>query len=124
MQELGAILRRLRVEKGLSQREAARRLGISASRLSDYEKGKSHGTNYPAHVPRPMLARIAKLYGYPLDNLLGIAGLPPAEVPPVPRPTEVEAEIREIVEIYDRLSEHDRALLYCVAKAFKSVTSD
>ncbi len=58
------ILTELRKEKGLSQKEAAARLGISQALLSHYEKGiRECGQSF--------LIRVANFYGVSCDYLLG-----------------------------------------------------
>lgn len=97
---LGAKLQELRANADLSAREAARRLAISTTRLRDFEQGKTHGRDQKAVPKRELLAKIAKLYDYPLDNLLRLAGYPVEEpIEPAP-PTEAELRAREIAQIY------------------------
>jgi transcriptional regulator with XRE-family HTH domain len=68
-QELGARLRALRTERGWSQRELGRRLGVLQSKLSKYESG--------THQPSlRTLVRIASLYEVSTDYLLTGAELP------------------------------------------------
>lgn len=60
------ILCELRKEKGLSQKEAAAKLGISQALLSHYEKGiRECGQNF--------LVKVADFYGVTCDYLLGRA---------------------------------------------------
>src|SRR5215218_8269279 len=56
-------LRVLRAERGWTMREAAERMGVRAATLSDIENGRSH----PHDVT---LAKLAKGYGVPLEDLL------------------------------------------------------
>jgi transcriptional regulator with XRE-family HTH domain len=64
MQEsLGHRLRLMRVERGLSLREAARRAGVVKETISDIERGHSH----PYDVT---LAKLAKVYEVPVEDLL------------------------------------------------------
>jgi transcriptional regulator with XRE-family HTH domain len=64
MQEsLGHKLRLMRAERGLSLREAARRAGVVKETISDIERGQSH----PYDVT---LAKLAKVYDVPLEELL------------------------------------------------------
>jgi transcriptional regulator with XRE-family HTH domain len=66
---LGARLRELREERGLSQRELGSRLGILQSKLSKYESG--------THQPSlRTLVRMANLFAVSADYLLTGAGTP------------------------------------------------
>jgi transcriptional regulator with XRE-family HTH domain len=66
---LGARLRELREERGLSQRELGSRLGILQSKLSKYESG--------THQPSlRTLVRMANLFAVSTDYLLTGAGTP------------------------------------------------
>lgn len=68
-QELGARLRELREERGWSQRELGRRLGILQSKLSKYESG--------THQPSlRTMVRLADVYAVSTDYLLTGAELP------------------------------------------------
>src|SRR5215208_6222216 len=60
---LAARLRVLRAERGLTQRQAAARAGVTPETISDLERGKRH-----AYMPT--LAKIAKGYGVPVEDLL------------------------------------------------------
>src|SRR5258708_14589452 len=62
-QELGTRLRGLREERGWSQREVGRRLGVLQSKLSKYESG--------THQPSlRTMVRLAGLYAVSTDYLL------------------------------------------------------
>src|SRR4051812_30037644 len=66
MVRLGAILYRNRVERGLSLRAMARRLGLSAhSGLIDYERGR----RIP---PEDLLAAYERVFDLPADRLCGL----------------------------------------------------
>lgn len=68
---LGARLKRIRTEKGITQVELAKRLGSIQAVVSSYECGKAH----PNHET---LARMAQALGVSTDYLLGIAPAPTA----------------------------------------------
>jgi transcriptional regulator with XRE-family HTH domain len=59
---LGALLRRLRDEREMTQKQVARNLGISQSALSAWESGQTL-------PPRPQMERIATVYGVPVETL-------------------------------------------------------
>jgi transcriptional regulator with XRE-family HTH domain len=62
--DVGEIIRRLRVQRGLSLHDVAERTGISASFLSAVELGKSD-------IALKRLARLARFYGHDVGSLLG-----------------------------------------------------
>ena len=64
LKNLGARLSELRKKSGLSQRQAAEKLGISPAPLSAYELGKKL-------PPLETLAAMAELYDVSLDYLCG-----------------------------------------------------
>ncbi len=61
--DIGAIIRKVRNEKGLTQEEAAEALGISRQTISNWERGRS----YPDILS---VIRMSDLYGVSLDRLL------------------------------------------------------
>ena len=56
-------LKAARVNKGLTQTEAAKRIGITVDTLANYEKGKT----YP---DVPVLKKIEAVYGIGYNNLI------------------------------------------------------
>lgn len=66
MDDAGIRLRALRIERGLGQAEAAKRLGISPAYLSLIEKGRRN-------VPLPLLWKALELYGAEVESF--VAGL-------------------------------------------------
>lgn len=56
-------LRACRVNKGLTIKEAANQLGISAFTLGNYESGKTFPT-------APVIARMENLYGVSYDEII------------------------------------------------------
>ena len=86
MQEsLGHRLRLMRVERGLSLREAARRAGVVKETISDIERGHTH----PYDVT---LAKLAKVYEVPVEELL--EPIPLGEAPREAGPPEKSEEER------------------------------
>jgi transcriptional regulator with XRE-family HTH domain len=86
MQEsLGHRLRLMRVERGLSLREAARRAGVVKETISDIERGHTH----PYDVT---LAKLAKAYEVPVEELL--EPIPLGEAPREAGPPEKSEEER------------------------------
>jgi transcriptional regulator with XRE-family HTH domain len=109
--QMGAALRAVREERGLSLREVARRVGVSPSFVSQVETGKANpsvGTLYA----------LVGVLGTSLDDLMGDAspnGVPPAVEQPTWPPVEVplqEATGRKRLEmtgvVWERLThDHD-----------------
>ena len=60
---MGITLKSARVNKNLTQAEAAKKLEISVDTLSNYERGKS----YP---DVPIIKRMEDLYGIPYSDLI------------------------------------------------------
>ena len=60
---MGITLKSARVNKNLTQAEAAKKLEISVDTLSNYERGKS----YP---DVPIIKRMEDLYGIPYSELI------------------------------------------------------
>lgn len=58
-------IRHLRIQKSLTQEQAAKRLWVTKSIISAYE----HGTKYPS---LDMLIRLAAMYNVTTDYLLGV----------------------------------------------------
>lgn len=86
----GDLIYRLREDKNLSQRAAAKRIGISQSRLVSLEQGVHASTGLPTLPTADVAARIASAYGYPREQLLLLAGHAPWLLD--------EAEAAEVVE--------------------------
>lgn len=83
---MGQQIRRIREERGWSQRLLAARLGISADRLSRYEKGA-----YEA--PLRTLIRLSQLFGVPVDFFLPAAD---------PHESELRVRLRQVLSLRER----------------------
>jgi transcriptional regulator with XRE-family HTH domain len=68
--ELGERLRRIRIKKNLSLREAAERIGVSHTYLNSLEKGMHPQTGKPVNPSAKTLRGISKAYGIPIEELL------------------------------------------------------
>lgn len=83
METIGQRIKQVRQERGVSQRDAARAIGVSQSSYSDLERGATEGRAYD------LLVRIARHLQVSTDYLLGVedeakkrvtlAGLTPLE---------------------------------------------
>lgn len=62
--KIGANIRRLRMQHGLSQRALAERLNVSFQAISKWESGR----NYP---DIETIVRLSRLFGVTLDELTG-----------------------------------------------------
>lgn len=67
MVDLGEKLKELRIEKKLTQRQAAKQIGVTASVISAYE----NGIRQPSYE---VLIKLSLLYNASCDYLLGVSG--------------------------------------------------
>lgn len=74
MDAIGDFLRRIREEKGLSLREAAKRSGLSHSYINAVERGKHPKTKAPIRPSPETLAGLSKAYNVPYQELMIAAG--------------------------------------------------
>ena len=66
MVNMGDKLRSLRIEKNLTQKQVADRIGLAISAVSSYESGSRYPT-YDTHI------KLARMFHVSTDYLLGIA---------------------------------------------------
>lgn len=76
-EHFGTFIFRLRETQGLTVRDAASRMGLTHSRLLNFEHGKDPHTGKPTLPSAEVVVRIAQAYGYPKDRLLILAGYLP-----------------------------------------------
>lgn len=108
---IGAKLRELRQRHGLSQRELARRLGISHTRMGAYERGVA-ANGQPA-IPGPgLLAKAAERLEFPYEALLRLAGHPTEPAPAA----DPDPGISELLGIYHALPDGRRRMLLDLAR--------
>jgi transcriptional regulator with XRE-family HTH domain len=81
-------LRVLRARQGLTLIEAAEKVGIGRDTLSDLERGNRHPV-------MPTLAKIAKGYGVPVDELLEEPALTGPKAPPRARRGGLAKQVRK-----------------------------
>ena len=96
----GMELRRVRVAKGWTLREAARHLGVSFSRLGTWERGIDSNTKLPVVPPYQTARLMARVLQAP--QLLAAAGYPIAGV---------SDDENELLEGFRRLGAGERATL-------------
>lgn len=105
---IGEYLRKLRQERNLSAREAAKRIGISYTRLQELEAGTSRTTGKATSPTTDVLIKIAKGYEQPLPLLLQMAGLTPV--------SQDERQEAELLQIFRRLSDKGRNLAVALVR--------
>lgn len=101
---LHKILFEARTARGLSVREAARRIGVSHSRLLDFEQGFDQHTRRPCTPSLATLLSIAKVYELDPLDLMRLVG---HDVPGM----SLSEEERALIERFRLLSEEKRAAL-------------
>lgn len=102
MNQLSKILKQLRTQRGLGQKELASALHCSVPTISAYETGR----NEP---DLDTLIAIAGFYGISTDYLLGLTDLPdPADKP---RMICKGYPLSRFLRLLDKLSAQDRAFL-------------
>ena len=102
---LGERLKRVRQEKGWSQAQLAKRLGIHQKQISGYERG--------VHVPQTeLLIRIADLFDVSLDFLAF------DDRDDVRRVHIADRQLLELFEQIDKLSDKDKATVKAVLDTF------
>lgn len=105
----GEYIYSLREARGWTFREAAGRIGIAHSRLTEIEAGIDGHTG-KAFIPAYMIVvQMAKTYGVPTQELLRLAGHEPL--------AELEADEKRLMETYRALSPARRAQLSAAADA-------
>ena len=90
-------LKELRTQKGLTQGELSKRLGVSQSSIAMYEQGKRE-PNYET------LMYIAKFFNVPVNDIMGVAWNPPPEF-------FTDPETGKLVEAMNISDTHKRIIL-------------
>lgn len=109
---LGDYLKSLRLDRNLSAREAARRIGISYTRLQEVESGVSRTTGKPTTPKLDLLIKIAKGYDQPLPLLLEMTGLASTKVN--------EQQEAELLQTFRSLSSTGRDLVMSLVRAVEN----
>lgn len=97
---LGADLKRLRIERGLSIRRAANLVGVNFTRLREWENGVDAHTGRATRPSYDNLRRLARVYSVPADALLRLAGYGPEP--------ELPEDERKLLVAYRLLPEQER----------------
>lgn len=104
---IGAYLKKLRIQNGLSRAKAAKLARVSATRLYELEIGVSSTTRRPTAPSREQLARLAKAYGVTSEELLEKAGY-------LIKANGLPPDIERLIDLYQRLPLKTRQLLFDV----------
>ena len=112
MEDLGPYLKAEREAQGLGLREAARRIGISHTRLTEIEKSRSYSTQDSTKPSRETLKKIAACYCLSEAVLLALAGYGGADLATLP------ADQSEVLALYDGLSPERKLLAIATLRAF------
>lgn len=102
-QPIGAFLRALRKQKGLTIRDVADRIGLSFSRLAEFERSIDSHSGRPTLPRYEVVRRLANVYGVAPDELLRRAGFTPGP--------ELPDDEQRLLAAYRRLGEERRSLL-------------
>lgn len=116
MSDFGAYLKAQREAKGWTLREAAKRIKVSASRLTEIERGKSYHTDHATKPSREVVERIAQAYDLSKDLLLAEAGY---DVGPL---SELSPETLRLVRLFESLPLEKRKLALAVLRLFAEDT--
>lgn len=103
---VGEFLKRARLERSLSQRGAAKLVGISQARVAEAERMIDGNTGKPFVPSYMLLLKFARGYGLPPDELLRMAGHEPG--------IELEAEEWRLIKGYRALPRPKRDHLFQV----------
>lgn len=90
MVNMGEKLKSLRIEKNLTQKQVADRIGLAISAVSSYESG----TRYPSY---DVLVKLARIFHVSTDYLLGITNTRNIDVTGL-RDNEIEL-VSQLVDI-------------------------
>lgn len=108
LEQMGERLREIRMNKNLSLREAADRIGVSHTYLNSLEKGTDPRTGRPVNPTARTLLRISEAYGIPVEELMATDDC-----------TAVgkKCDIEDITLNLRTLSQHDReAIMYLIKR--------
>lgn len=91
MKDLKFILKQLREEKGLSQKEIAAELGLTRPAYANYEQGIREPSNQ-------ILVKLSNLFEVPVGYLLGVEDDFGAKIPPAPLPAD-QQELNNLFQL-------------------------
>lgn len=102
MSDIYEMLKKIRVERGLSLREVAKRSGLSHSYINLLEKGKHPTTKVPINPSPDILKRLSKAYNYDYIELMEAAGyvVEGDEKDRLETETEIDRVFKEAEEVF------------------------
>lgn len=120
MSKIGSLLKRLRVEKNLSYREASELSGLSHSYIRYIEIGKRPGSDTPINPTPDTLKALAKAYSYDYDALLKAAGyLDEKDKDTGSEKKETGGSVNTAFHDFDNLTEEEKEYLETQLKIFR-----
>lgn len=108
---IGAVIKRLRKEKGWTQPQLASRVGIHQSNITRLERGKQN-------LDAENLKAVAHALGRTVTQLHALAGI---ETPEFSRPSLSDEEA-EVLDLYRRLGEYDQVTVKRLLVCFSGLT--
>ena len=103
--EIQAILKRLRLDAGITQKQLAKEISIGQATISQWESGASKPT-------ADALIALSKYYGVSADFILGISRDKEGE-------GKLNQDVEECIALIDNLTNGQRQLVKEVMKQFK-----
>lgn len=113
---VGEYLRSVRLDKGWTLREAAKRVGVAHSRVVEVENMLDARLNRPFTPSLQLLRKFAKGYGLVLSDLLRRAGYDIAE--------ELDEDERRLLEVWRALPVEKHASFWACIETLTSGTAD
>lgn len=124
-EKFGEWLRRWRSEKGLTQEEAGRAIGVSKQHISNLERGQMHyQSGSQARASIEVVDKLAKLFGRPISEARDAAGYGLSEAPSHEHSeiARLPEELAELTRIFLSLSSSQRKDILAMVKALYQPT--
>jgi transcriptional regulator with XRE-family HTH domain len=116
--DFGALIKSKRQALGWSLRVAATQIGVSSSRLSEVERGRSYHTDGPTRPSRELVERIAIALRMPPDVALAEAGYPARA------PTSLAPDSSRLLALYESLSPDRKAVALEIMRVLSDVPAE
>lgn len=101
--EIGEMIKRARIEKGLTQEELGKLVGVQKSAIAKYENGRV------VNIKRSTLQKLAEVLGLRGSNLIIEAN--PAEAAKLSAKVLRDVELMNSIEVYYNLSEEKQKMV-------------